>query len=249
MSEVKRSFYISTGAKNAMFTLRLCINSPHFVNDVYICNLSTDAELAKEKAKATVAVMNARLEETISLDSVDQDWLFKRRGKLSVRDTSNAITIEAGFFPFGKHAGTRIAEAPMDYVLYFADKLADPKLEPIGQILAGACMEVAIEKNYIAQRQEKRDAQREMDLLSKHVGTIGERLDITGEIVSSFQKAYEGYWINKIRVGDDIITYLGQKSLGERGEGLSLRCTIAKHEEYNGIKTTRISRPLRITQK
>ncbi len=250
---ITQTYYISSGAKNAMFTLR-CFRtggvSTMFDPDFYLCNLAVDEDRAIEKATAHVEALRERIGETASFkimfDPYPTRELNRRRGKLSVRDTRAVTLIEDGFFPFGKHVGTKIVDAPDSYLLYFADKSKEEQ-EYVMAVLSAACAGVALDKGLIAKRDAARAERAIVDALSNHIGTVGERREFEGEVVVCFEKANVGfpgsYFINKIRCGDDIVAYVGSKALGTVGEVIKFKATIKSHDVYQGIKSTKVSRP------
>lgn len=258
---ITQTYFISTGALSAMFTLNVIRTSddPHvnlFMRSHYICNLAAagedNEERAIEKAKAYADAMRDRIGETddfkVVFGGIWDDAINVRRGKLSVRETINLETIEAGRFPFGKNAGKLISECDAGYVLFFADKFGKTT-DVVSEALAAACQGVALELGYIAKRDAARAERAAKDALSQHVGTVGERTIFEGEIVSSFFKRYfenepnNGFYIVKVRVGDNLISYLGSKALGERGDVIKFKATIKEHVEYKGVKETKVSRP------
>lgn len=256
MTKITQTYYISTGKKNAMYTLRCrrdaegqAASMYAFMPDFYLCNLAATEERAVEKATEFVEAMRERIGERedfrIVFDPTPEIEADKRRGKLSIYDTRKLETIESGVFPFGKHAGSRIEAAPESYVLFFADKAADPANDIVMQALSAACAGVALEQGYIARRDERRAELAALDALSGHIGTIGERRDFEGELYAVFFKGDEfgGYWINKVRCGNDVVSYIGSKALGEKGEVVKFRATIKKHDEYKGVKSTQVNRP------
>lgn len=255
MTVVTQTFYISTGAKNAMHTLRInrtCAGvNPAFLPDFYVRNLAVDVETAQAKAQEYFdawieRVGGNRPDFIVRLDLEPEYDITKRRGKLSANDTRALESIEAGYFPFGKHRGEEIATAPDSYVLFFADKVKEEQDNVVFAALAAACMGVAFEKGLIAKRDAARAERAVIDAKSNFIGEIGERREFSGVIVSSFSKRndFDGseFWINKIRCGDDIVTYIGNK-MGERDETVSFKATVKAHSEYNGIKSTKVNRP------
>lgn len=246
-----QTYYVSTGKKNAMYTLRFnrAGVGAMFAFDNYICNLAADVERAVEKAKTYVDALRDRIGETndfkIVFDEYPDAEVYKRRGKLSVRDTSNIEQIEDGIFPFGKHAGTKIADAPDSYVLFFADKAKDAS-EPVMVALSAACMGAALERGLIAKRDQARAERAAQDALSNFIGTVGERRVFEGEVIMSFEKqdGFGGsFWINKVRCGSDLVCYIGSKSLGEKGSSIKFKATVKSHDVYEGAKSTKVSRP------
>ena len=256
---IRQIYYISTGAKAAMFTLRMTRRSDdaalsRFMPDSYLCNLAAAGDEGTErailKANEYVDAMRERIGETddfkIEFGGIWDDATNIRRGKLSTRETMNLELIEAGIFPFGKNAGKRIEDAEPNYILYFADqsKTAD---NIISAALCAACQGVALEKGYIAKRDQARAERRAIDERSEFVGSIGERREFTGQIISSVWKKYEyletGFFITKIRCGEYLVTYIGSSNIGERDETITFKGTIKAHQEYQGIKSTVINRP------
>ncbi len=249
-----QTYYVSTGAKNAMFTLRCHRDSDKgilgpFAPDFYICNLSADEETAAYKATMYFNAMRQRMgpdreDFMMHLDA----WggtVYERRGKLSVRDTQAMERIDAGYVPFGKHAGKRIDECEAGYLLWLSDKAGTFEGVPMNA-LAMVAQGVSLEKGYIAVREEKRAERAEADAFSVHVGTIGERLDFEGEVITSFEKKQEGvslYWLNKIRCNGNLVTWISSKSIGEVGSVVKFKATVKKHDEYKGVKSTVINRP------
>jgi uncharacterized protein (DUF3820 family) len=251
-----QTFYISTGRKNAMYTLRARRDTvgqqafmADFMPDYYICNLAATPELAAEKATLYFEAMQDRITQSehfkMILDTDPEQEAFKRRGKLSTYDTIKLNKVEEGYFPFGKHVDTKIIDAPDSYILYFADK-ATEVTEPVLGALVAACMGVALERGLIAKREAIKAERMERDMLSNFIGTVGSRIDFEGELLVCFQKddGYGGsYWINKVYCNNNIVVYMGSKSLGDKGSVVKFRATIKKHSEYQGIKTTQVSRP------
>lgn len=258
MTKVVTEFYISTGKLNAMFTLRRVRTAVGlaFDNDHYICNLAgaNNEEGAIAKARDYFERMFDRMggnteEHSIFFNDCPEVMPRARRGKLSVRDTAALEQIEAGRFPFGKHAGKLIADGEDGYVLYWSDQAAkaDPSNVVI-QALAAACTGVALERDLIAKRQAARDERAELDAKSVHVGEVGQRIEFEGEVVSKFYQEHEyeaSYYIMKIRCGGNLISYIGNGALieAERGDTVKFKATIKGHSEYKGVKETKVNRP------
>lgn len=258
MAIITQTFYISTGAKNAMYTLRLHRTAAgmtfgNFDPDFYLCTLAATEEKAIAKATEYVEAFRQRVSESETFKIVFYPGVnhetFKRRGKLSVRDSIQIEQIEQGIFPFGAHSGERIDQAPERYVLYFADKITETTDNPVSAALIARCAGIALELGYIARRDAKRAEIAAQDQLSNHIGQVGSRIELEGQLYVSYIKTSEfnQFWINKVRVGDNIVVYIGSKSLGEKGATIKFRATIKKHDSYNNIKTTQISRPLIIS--
>jgi len=252
-----QTYYIGTGRKNAMYTLRCCrdpvgTDLGGFRPDFYVCNLAATEDLAIEKAADFVERMRDRIGETsdfkIVFDDVPHAENYKRRGRLSVGDTMRIEAIEAGVFPFGKHRDKLIAEAPDSYILFFADKQKDYPDNPVMLALSTACMGVALDRGLLAKREARKAEIAEADARSKYVGKVGDRLDFKGVVEVAYEKrgsgAYDNpIWINKIRCGQNVVMYFGSKALGAVGAHIEFKATVKSHEIYNGIEQTIVSRP------
>lgn len=60
---------------------------------------------------------------------------------------------------------------------------------------------------------------------------------------NSFNIFFDDCWINKVRCGNNIVTYIGNKALGEKGTVVSFKGTVKEHQVYKGVKSTKINRP------
>lgn len=253
MTKIVQTFYISTGAKNVMYTLRCSRTtanlSPYLTPDYYVRTLAGTEEKAIAKAREYFESFCDRIDyqETddfvLILDDCPEMGPRSRRGKMSAQDTEFIEAIEEGIAPFGKHAGQKIVDLPESYILYFADMFGKNE-RPVMDAFAAACLGVALENGYIAKRDAKREERKTKDLRSNHVGKIDERIVIEGILEGCYRKeSFDGfYYINKVRMGDDIFTYIG-KELGEAGSTIKFRASIKAHTEYDGIKNTVVKRP------
>jgi uncharacterized protein (DUF3820 family) len=256
-SKIVQTYYVSTGRKNAMYTLRArrdCIGQAahmfEFMPDFYVCNLAADEERAIEKAADYVEAFRERVGETedfkIVFDASGADReAYKRRGKLSVKDTFKIERIESGVIPFGKYADKNFSEAPDSYILYWVDKSREEITDPIIGAIIAVCQGIAAEKGLIAKRDAAREARHAADIKSNYIGTIGKRQDFTGvlEYLSGPNEGTYGVWhTNKVRIGDDIVIYFGAP-LGEQGETITFRATVKAHKEKDGVKSTQVNRP------
>lgn len=253
---ITATYYISTGEKSAMFTLRCkrVTDDPRmnqFMPDVYLRTLAgiNGEERAIEKARDYVDAIRDRIESEdfkVVFGGVWDEPTGNRRGKLSVRDTANIETIEAGTFPFGKHAGSKIVDGPDGYILFFADKLATAN-DAVTAALAAACQGVALERGLIAKRDAARAERDRLNALSQHVGSVGERMTFTGEIVGYFFKQptndSDGYELTTVRTDEGNLVKWYNNQLGERGDRVSFKATVKAHCDYKGVKSTRVNRP------
>lgn len=269
---IRQTYYVSTGALHAMFTLRMTrrvdggdADVNRFVPDNHICNLAAageeNAERACEKAKAYCDAMRERIGERddffVEFGGIWGEATTHRRGKLSVRQTQFIEEIEAGRLPFGKHRGLNIVDAPASYLLFFADKAGQEANDVVMAALTAACQGAALEMGYIAKREQARADRAEADAKSDFIGDVDERREFEGEIITSFFKPYDpcsahevatamGFFINKVRVGDDIVAYIGARKLGEKGETVRFSARITAHDTYNGVRSTKVNRPTKI---
>jgi hypothetical protein len=80
---------------------------------------------------------------------------------------------------------------------------------------------------------------------SRHVGTVGERIELTlrCEKVFEFESVYGMTFINICKDADgNVVVYKGSNGF-EEGETLRLKATIKSHGERDGVAQTLISRP------
>jgi uncharacterized protein (DUF3820 family) len=256
-AKIIQTYYVSTGRKNAMYTLRArrdCIGQAahmfEFMPDFYVCNLAADEERALEKGAAYVEQFRERVGANenfqIIFDRFGADReAYKRRGKLSVADTRKIERIESGVIPFGKYAGKNFCDVPDSYILYWVDKSREEITDPIIGAIIAVCQGIAAEKGLIAKRDAAREARHAVDIKSEYIGTIGARQDFTGvlEYLSGPNDGSFGVWhTNKVRIGDDIVMYFGAP-LGVQGETITFRATIKAHKEKDGVKSTQVNRP------
>lgn len=253
MTKVTATYFISSGRKNAMYTLRVERRGGEYTSDNYICNLSTDPDKAEEKAREYYDRMVDRLNKSDTLEMVFQGFadfdLFERRGKLSVYDTEKLEMVEQGIMPFGKHKGKVIADLPMYTILWWADQVAGENNGDVFQAVCSYCMGVALDKGYIAKREEIRKERDEINAKSNFIGEPKQRLEMKGvvEQVISLGFTQVSYYtevekfLTKIRVGDDVVVYFGN-NIAEKGDEITFKATVKEHSEYNGVKQTTVQR-------
>jgi len=255
-TKIVQTYYVSTGRKNAMYTLRFrrdCVGQSAsmagFMPDHYVCNLAASEESAVEKAAAYVEAFRARVGESddfrIVFDADVDRETYKRRGKLSVNETRQVELAESGVFPFGAHKGKTVSDVPDSYILYWADKAGQSDLEPVILAIVAVCQGVAVENGLIEARQAARDARHALDLHSDYIGTVGKRQDFTGvlEYVSGPNDGDRGIWhMNRVRCGHNLVIYFGSP-LGSQGEAITFRATVKAHIERDGVKSTQVNRP------
>lgn len=86
-------------------------------------------------------------------------------------------------------------------------------------------------------------------VVSKHVGKIGDRLQVKAKLVARFdsQGHFGATFIHKFVLvdGPDAgadLTWFGSSQIGNIGDTLWIKATIKAHDEYKGVKQTIISR-------
>ncbi|QDH49183.1 hypothetical protein PHYNN_60 [Pantoea phage Phynn] len=256
-TKIVATYYISSGAKNAMYTLRVKRVGGQFCSDNYICNLSTDPTLAEEKARAYYDGIDQRLGQSENFETkfagyVDFD-LYERRGVLSVEDTEKMEIIESGVMPIGKNKGRRFEDMPVNSVLWFADNSKENHDNPVFAAACNACMGVALEKGYIQARQIMRDkaaeAQEAIKSSSRYVGEVKKRMEFSGVVeaviyLGTTQVAYNTYaerYLTKFVCDGNMVVYFGNKVV-EAGQEVKFKATVKAHELYNEIQQTTVSR-------
>jgi len=256
-TKITATYYISSGAKNAMYTLRVERRGGEVFVDHYICNLSTDPDLAEKKARDYYDRITTRLTDTEYFETKFAGYadfnLFERRSTLSVRDTELMEIVEQGIMPFGKNKGKRFEDMAMYSVLWFADKSKEEGESPVFAAVCNACMGVALDKDYIAARQQARQEAAEAEIArkaaSQYIGEVGVRQEFSGKVeavifIGARQVAYNTFaekWLTKIICGENVVAYFGNK-VAEVGDEIEFKATVKAHEVYNDTKQTTVAR-------
>lgn len=110
--------------------------------------------------------------------------------------------------------------------------------------------QTAIVRNALA-RQIEFSATRKAEFAAKnatsqHIGTPGKRevFKLTVQWSKSFEGTFGLSYIFGLRdASDNIVIYKGTKYLGDKGQAVNLKATVAEHGERDGAKQTIISRP------
>lgn len=250
MARAYMEVFVSTGRKNAMFTLRTArIHSGDgffFTREAYIKNLSTDAEKAEELAMEYTKEMAARIggpDFEVYYVGMETEEIFKRRGKLSVMDTKAIEDLENGFVPFGKHKGTKLVDLPDTYILWLTDSLKSQEdMKPGFFAFCTVASGIANERGLMAIREQKRAERDEQEAKSNHFGIEGKRYTEEVEIVYANYDNESGYFNYYIRLGDDILFHNGRTEL-PKGK-VKLTFTVKFHNlTRKGVKKTYINRP------
>lgn len=257
-------FYISSGRKNAQYTLRQHRWTEGHIPgngtdvDFYIRNLGTNEEKALAKAREVVEHYRGLWTENPSvviLDSLDTEFSLNPYGEETWDTYAKYVVTTLGLFPFGKHKGTPIADAPESYIMYWAtQEVEDTARKRAAYALSQACKAIADERGYFKQLAIEEEAYAEHErrfppVVSDYVGVIGKRQNfkIVVDFVTSFESVYGTAFITKGKDSDgNIIVYFGSADLGRVGDAVEFSASVKKHDEYQGDKQTTIKRPTKI---
>jgi len=249
-----RGYYIAISQEGKMFTLRQC--AAFSGSDCHIQNLSHVWEEAEAKAKAVTG---------FDLEAPE----------MKLKDLKVHETIDTALMPWGKYKGLNINDIAMDDLRYLVwmvtnneERLAeDPshKTDRTIKLIAELPDVINYRKEQIrlkAEREAKWAAEREEMLkTSKHLGTIGERIEFTGTIV--FEKSFETeygigcmskvhtddgceimYW-NTFNLDVTSVGFTDHKIESHKGDHVTFFAAVKVHSEYNGIKQTVVKRATR----
>lgn len=239
-------YYISSGALNAMRTLRAVIHVPGvYFRDEYICNLARDWDEAVKKARA-------RIGNEAHLEGSEFDLNKWGQGATKIKPwmKQQLEQIELGYMPFGKHRGTKIVDLPESYVKYWVEQSAT---NAVGQRLVQVFTDIANERDYFA-KWDKAEADKEAARLAEiaamnHVGEVGERMTLflRCDKVLSFSggTTWAGWTTNlnicRDRYGNEFV-YKGS-TRWEEGKYYKVVATIKEHKTYQDKPQTVINRP------
>lgn len=100
----------------------------------------------------------------------------------------------------------------------------------------------------VAERAKAREEARQADAASSDwIGTIGERrvFDLTIRTVIEMDGQYGCSYLHVMHDADGkVVVYKGTKRLGDRGDSVSVKATVKDHDIRDGVKQTKISRPV-----
>ena len=230
--------------------------SPHWTPPpTYQKNLGNDPVRARELAEQYVEEHTPSDKSLQVITEWDFDFDLNAYGAgLSSRERFNLNQIEKGVWPFGKHEGDQIANAPRHYVLWWANRNVDSIPSPSGKALIARCHEISkeqgwleiqsyIDKGYAILRVLQKS-------ISKYVGEVGKRARFIGEqvFVKSFETQFGVSFIRKfIDPSGNILVYFGGScELGYEGDIIHFDAKVKEHSEYDGSKQTIVQRPTKI---
>lgn len=140
--------------------------------------------------------------------------------------------------PVGKFANSPFLIKLRDQIREWGN-LSEKQTQAVRDSLARA-------EGLIVKRNEEREQQEEADRASsKHVGTVGERVELTltCERNFSYNTQFGTTYVNICRDADgNVIVYKGTNEF-QRGCTYTGKATIKAHEDRNGVAQTLIARP------
>ena len=235
-------YYISSGAKNAMRTLRrVQHNGNGMFRDEYIQNLSRDHEIAVEKARAICGT------NTLHANDFDlNDWGLGWTPKAWEKKALHALN--SGFVPFGKHKGLEMENLDEGYIKWWITKAVAST--PIASAMVNKLSEIAENRGYAAKWEaEEAEANAEQEA-RKNASSwlsveIGDRPELLLKTIKSFgvDGIYGFYYVNIFETKDGKEVVYNGGTRYEEGECYRNRGTGKKFSEYKGVKQTVISRP------
>lgn len=248
-----RGYSISIGGQHKMFTLR---QGNQLGEEWHICNLAHTWEEAERKA-------------------------FERTGihlpapECTLNPLATQVTREEATMPYGKHKDRlvlEVAEDDLGYLVWWALKAKDfYESDPNARVkrvdrfimeLPEVVEEIERREAAKAEREAKWQAEKEaLRASSKHLGTIGERIQFTGTITftKSFENDYGVGFMSKVITDDGSevmywnlfmldaseLGFSDNKLDGDKGDRITFFAKVKDHGEYDGVKQTVVSRATR----
>lgn len=117
------------------------------------------------------------------------------------------------------------------------------QIELVQRIHSGAPSEYAVKRDELAAKREAEKA------ASIYLGEVGKPLTLSLDILTVREHTFDGYpprtsyWHLMKDAAGNFVTYRGSVQLGDRGDKVTAKFTVKKHEEYNGAKQTVVQRP------
>lgn len=264
------SYFISTGAKSMMYTLRvhcLCervINGvPYQYTSSYYCfNLSTDKETAIERAARYVADCGGGLPfspdvdfdlEDIKRANAEENERRLAEQEAYERSRTEAIAREVAKYEttntilIGRYAGKTPAEVfellDIGWLTYASKLFADDVVDGSKSLGDARSAPALITCRLV------RAFLATVDITSNYIGVVGDMFDgeVTLSRVNAYQTNYGWNWMyicfyNGFNVIKFSSTAKGFKDL-EIGQKFKMVGTISDHSTYNGQKNTSINKP------
>lgn len=238
-------FYISSGAKNAMRTLRHVsrkIIGRAGYSDQYVCNLARDWDEAVAKSYKIIGSGAVLKGKDFDLNEWGQGTVISRRNEWA---ETNALVVEGGEMPFGKHAGTKFEDLPEGYVKWWVDQMEDKPARVDIVAINKAMLDTAENRGLVEKWDADEKAEQEAIAKMEHLGEVGERYELflRCDKVLAFHGHYGTTFMNicKTREGNEVI-YKGTKGWNE-GTYYHVKARVKAHKDYEGKPQTFITRP------
>jgi len=236
-------YYISSGSKNAMRTLRkVLFHNGRPMMDEYICNLCRDFDDATVKARGMIGTAATLESNADELNPWGADMV-------SPWDAAAMDDIENGVMPFGKHKGLAIPDMNDGYVKFWVQQSAESRA---GAALIQAFTDLANDRGLFDLWEKQDAAIAAKKAASNFVGHPKERRDF----ILTIKKVIEvnGYYgTSSLYICEDdnenAFIYIGNAVFGEEGETLECMATIKTHKIRDGVNQTVITRPKLLSPK
>lgn len=243
----KTRVYISSGAKNAMYTLRVFVQfAGGPARDNYICNLARDPEVAEEKALAMFLELFADDQDAVfdptnefNLNPYGQSWKTIREQKLMEM-------VEDDKFPYGKYTNQPFDQVDDGYALWWSKKEITDQTDTVTAAIITRMRGIAAERKVLEKMAKKRAEIEAKKAASKHVGEVGKRSEmiLTLHAIRYLDGIYGtvDLHIMEDQDGNAVRWFANTNSGMEKGRTYKVMATVKKHDEYDGCKQTMVNR-------
>lgn len=238
--EPRSYYYISSGKKNKLYTLRRVVTGPGFHEDGYIRSLGNKPDEAYKRAQDYISLCGRDL-------PLYDDGPELAAWSADGTEGNAAEFVQTQIMPFGKYAGIHVSKIPVDYKAYI---LSNEPRNAIGEAVHNSFKDDPAVMEYVAARedfQKAREEQRKRSAeRSQFYGAVGNRYDI--EVTKIFEKWFDGYYgMNCVVImhddQDNVFKYFGSAPPEMEDDARYLiSATVKKHEEYQGVKQTQLQR-------
>jgi hypothetical protein len=250
------TYYISTGALTAMYTLRaqwyenavIEGENVSIERDNYIRNLSTDGDTAALKANAMGYAVTAPLFDLNEIKRRRSDHIARLVKEREDADEIERVAkeqrlvdlIKDGRFPFGKFGDKKFEAADRGYIMYWLKVTPE---DSVSRSLVSALR--AVYPEYVKLLDLKAN--------DNYFGTEKTRYkNLAGTVVADF--GYNGFygWVSIVKIildTGEMVVYQGTGNLAlpngdsfAEGDVLIFDCTVKSHEVYDGEIQTKVQR-------
>ena len=255
---MKAPFIIASGAKNAMFTLRELVEFTTQEEQIsfyqYVCNLSTNKDVALEKARmitgcnGEIPFVVDELNEIIRNTAEEREAANAERiaaeeadvaARIKAKIEAQLALVSEGKMPFGTDSGIAIADVSLSKINWF---YRNAKLEENADDLVLQALAAYIEENladdilpeptagYVGEPKKRMD----FDVVCVRVGgypVYDYRGNQSYMMVTTFVDSAGHCLVVKSQTfGADV------------GERLKIKATVKEHSLYNGVEQTVVQR-------